>query len=269
MGAFRATRTPGLFKLFHSDDELYSPSSDHLRFIVEHCKMPAMLDLKPQTPKNLNLLARELLESLAGHPEAAEIVLGGGVALSHYLEYRDTVDVNAWWRVQPEPAVFVLVEQCMKSLAERHGLSYRHRKWGETESLELLRGSQKQFSFQISKRTLYLDQAISAEWQPVWIETLRDNVGSKMTALVERGAPRDLRDIFELCTRCFITKEECWQLWCIKNPERDPREGPEKVLFHIERLELQRPLEKISSPTERNMAAALREWFRKVFCATS
>lgn len=231
--------------------------------------IPAMLEMQPTTPRNLNPLARELLESLAGHPEAAEIVLGGGVALSHYLEYRDTVDVDAWWREQPTAAVFELAERCMTDIAERHGLSYRHRKWGETESLELLRGSQKQFSFQISKRTLYLDEAIPAEWQPVWIETLRDNVGSKMTALVERGAPRDLRDVYELCTRSIVTKDECWHLWRIKNPERDPREGPDKVLFHIERLELQRPLEKITVPNERAKAAALREWFRNVFCVTS
>ena len=37
-----------------------------------------MQDMRPKMPKNLNPLARELLESLAGHPEAAEIVLGGG-----------------------------------------------------------------------------------------------------------------------------------------------------------------------------------------------
>lgn len=225
-----------------------------------------MQEMKPVTPKNLNPLARELLESFAGHPEAAEIVLGGGVALSHYLEYRDTVDVDAWWRTESRQEVMQFVESCMKSLATAHGLDYRRRTWGETESLELLRGSQKQFSFQISRRTLYLDDAIPAEWQPLWIETLRDNVGSKMTALVERGAPRDLRDVHELCTRNIVTVEECWELWRIKNPARDPREGPEKVLFYVERLELQRPLEKISSPNERLKAAALRLWFRDVFC---
>lgn len=121
-----------------------------------------------------------------------------------------------------------------------------------------MRGSQKQFSFQISRRTLYLDDAIPAEWLPLWVETLRDNVGSKMTALLERCAPRDLRDVHELCTRKIVTMEECWELWRIKNPARDPREGPEKVLLYVERLELQRPLEKINTPNERLKAAALR-----------
>ena len=50
--------------------------------------LASMPDRRPQAPKNLNPFSRELLESMAGHPEAAEIVIGGGVALSHYLEYR-------------------------------------------------------------------------------------------------------------------------------------------------------------------------------------
>lgn len=222
--------------------------------------------MQPVTPKNLNPFARELLESFAGHAEAAEIVLGGGVALSHYLEYRDTVDVDAWWRTEPSEDVLRFVESCMKALAAKHGLDYRRRTWGETESLELLRGSQKQFSFQISQRTLYLDTALPAEWQPLWIETLRDNLGSKMTALVERGAPRDLRDVHELCAHGLASIEECWHLWRVKNSERDPREGPEKVLFFVERLEMQRPLEKIQVPAERERASALRHWFREVLC---
>lgn len=36
--------------------------------------------------------------------------------------------------------------ECMKALATRRGLDYRHCIWGETASLELLRGSQTQFS---------------------------------------------------------------------------------------------------------------------------
>ena len=90
--------------------------------------IPAMLEMQPTTPRNLNPLARELLESLAGHPEAAEIVMGGGVALSHYLEYRDTEDVDAWWREQATAAVFELAERCRTYIAERHCLSYRHRR---------------------------------------------------------------------------------------------------------------------------------------------
>ena len=68
---------------------------------------------RPQPPDNLHPFSRELLESLTGHSEAAEIVIGGGVALSHYLQYRDTVDLDAWWRAEPraEALVFRLARQ--------------------------------------------------------------------------------------------------------------------------------------------------------------
>lgn len=221
--------------------------------------------VQPTTPKNLNPLARELLESFAGHPEAAEIVLGGGVALSHYLEYRDTVDVDAWWRTESRQDVMQFIEGCMKSLAAKRGLDYRRRTWGETESLELLRDSQKQFSFQISRRTLYLDEAIPAEWRPLWIETLRDNVGSKMTALVLRGAPRDFLDIYELVSRSVISISDCWELWSHKNPGVSVDEAMRKVFARMESIALMRPLETIQSKASRDSAALVRAWYRDTF----
>jgi hypothetical protein len=225
-----------------------------------------MRDIHPKPPQNLNPYARELLDALAGHPEASQIVLGGGVALSHYLEYRGTVDVDAWWRTDANRDTRDLAHRLMEDLAERHGLQFRLRRWGDTESYELLRDARKVFSFQISTRTRYLDPPQEGDWTPVMIETLRDNVASKMTALVERGAPRDLRDIYELCKRGVVSIEECWQLWKEKESGREAEEGRAKVRFHIERLELQRPLEKIGSPDERAAAAALRQWFGSSFC---
>jgi len=225
-----------------------------------------MRDIRPTPPKNLNPYAQELLDALAGNPEAAQIVLGGGVALSHYLEYRGTVDLDAWWRQQANPATRQLAQRAMGALATKHGLKFQLRNWGDTESYELLRDNKKVFSFQISARTSYLDTPRPGHWDPILIETLRDNVASKMNALVERGAPRDLRDIHELCTRQILTCSECWQLWADKNPERDLQDGARKVLFHVERLELQRPLERIISPDERASVTTLRRWFKEVFC---
>ena len=221
--------------------------------------------MQPTTPKNLNPLARELLEMLAGHPEAAEIVLGGGVALSHYLEYRDTVDVDAWWKTAPRSEVMNFIEGCMQSLAAAHALDYRLRTWGETASLELLRGSQKQFSFQISKRTLFLDDAIPAKWQPLWIETLRDNVGSKMTALVQRGAPRDFMDIYELVNRSIITITDCWELWTLKNPGVAVDEAKRKILARMKSIALARPLESIGPQAARESTALVRSWYCHTF----
>jgi predicted nucleotidyltransferase component of viral defense system len=98
------------------------------------------------------------------------------------------------------------------------------------------------------------------------IETLQDNVASKMTALVERGAPRDLRDIYELCSRGFVSVKACWSLYSLKNPGQTSAAGAAKVLFAVERLELQRPLDTISDIALRDQAARLRSWYREVFC---
>lgn len=219
----------------------------------------------PQPPGNLHPLSRELLERLAGHAEAAEIVIGGGVALSHYLEYRPTVDLDAWWQREPRADVMALLESTMQALALRHGFEYHRRSWGETESLELLQGREKQFSFQISRRTIALDEAIPSQWEPVCIETLRDNVASKMMALVQRGAPRDFLDIYQLCTRDVMTVAACWQAFTEKGLGIEIDEAKRKVIGRLAMIEASRPLETIQPEEARKQAEGVREWFYRVF----
>jgi len=233
--------------------------------IGSHAKIPAMSTPQPKPPTTLHPLSRELLESLAGHPEAADIVIGGGVALSHYLEYRDTVDLDAWWRAEPRADVLAFLETTMREIAVRHGLGFRRRSWGETESLELLRGTVKQYSFQISRRTLALDDTTCSIWQPVRIETLRDNVASKMTALVQRGAPRDFLDIYHLCTRNVTTAADCWAAFMAKNPGIPINEAKQKILARLAMIESTRPLETIQPVEARDHAAQVRDWYYRVF----
>ena len=222
---------------------------------------------QPNPPKNLHPLSRELLESLVGHSQAAEVVIGGGVALSHYLEYRTTVDLDAWWRAEPRADVLSFLEAVMQALASRHGLDYRRRSWGETESLELVRDNRKQFSFQISRRTLSLDAAIPSVWQPVCIETLRDNIASKMTALVQRGAPRDFLDIYQICTREVMTMTDCWDSFTTKNPGVTVAEAKQKIIARLAMIETTRPLETIANGDAREQAARVRDWYHRVFAA--
>jgi hypothetical protein len=90
-----------------------------------------MREVVPKRPQNLNPYARELLDALQGHSEAADIVLGGGVALSHYLEYRGTVDADAWWRKEANAVTRRLLQSSMESLARKHWLEHRLRVWGD------------------------------------------------------------------------------------------------------------------------------------------
>lgn len=136
--------------------------------------------------------------------------------------YRDTFDLDAWWAVSPTGPANALLDESMQAVARRHGLACGRRSWGETVSLELMDGPRKMFSLQIAPRDRYLDATLVAAWSPVRIESLRDNVASKMTALVERGAPRDLRDIHELCRRGLVFNAQCWELYEQKNPGRAP-----------------------------------------------
>jgi hypothetical protein len=223
----------------------------------------------PIPPQSLSTLAREVLERLAKQPAAAEVVLGGGVALAHYLDYRTTHDLDAWWASGPTAVADRLLTDVMQAVATRHGLTLTKRCWGETASLELADGQRRVFSLQIATRDRWLDVPLVAAWPPVRIETLRDNVAAKMTALVERGAPRDLRDVHQLCLRGLVGVDECWDLYRRKNPDRSPRHAAAKVLHAVERLEMQRPLDTIEEEASRRDAEAVRRWYRDVFCRIS
>lgn len=224
-------------------------------------------DLQPKVPSNLSPYARELLERLCSQPEAKAFVLGGGVALSHYCEYRPTFDLDAWWMATPDEKAWGAATEIMRDLAAKHGLDYLERGWDETRSSEWRSGSNKVFSFQVSRRTVTLDPPMQSAWSPVQIESFRDNVAGKMNALVARCAPRDIVDVFELCQHGYVNPSECWILWRRKNADRDPEAARGEVLRHLAGLEGRRPLEKITKPDERVRAAAVRTFMKTIFCA--
>ncbi len=226
-------------------------------------------EIHPVPPRRLSGFAREVLELLAGHPSAAEIVIGGGVALAHYLDYRDTFDLDAWWATAASAGATAVMAEAMTEVARRHGLSFTSRSWGETLSFELNDGSRKVFSLQIAARDRYLDEPLEAAWPPVRLETLRDNIASKMTALVERAAPRDFRDIHAICAAGLMTPDGCWKLYQAKHPAQDRRAAAAKILHALTRLELQRPLHTILTEPERQSAAEVRRWYREVLCRES
>ena len=224
-----------------------------------------LADAQPIPPQHLHPLARQLLERLSGHPAAAEIVIGGGVALAHYIDYRDTVDLDAWWREKRSVQAIGFIEEAFADVAAKHGCALHHRGWGDTDSFELVAVDRTVFSFQISERSHYLAEPIKAAWPPVLIETLADNLASKLTALVQRGAPRDFVDIYEAVHRGLIDPETCWQLWQRKNVSVALGEAKRKVMARLEHLEVSRPLESIQDSKQLARAQAVRRWYRDVF----
>src|SRR5205085_6108341 len=105
-------------------------------------------------------------------------------------------------------------------------------------------------------------------WPPIQIETLADNIGSKMNALVDRGAPRDFLDIRAIVQQGLMAASQCWDFWARKNSGQDLTAAKQKVLLHLDALEARRPLESIKSPDERRHMQATREWFRRDFLRT-
>lgn len=219
----------------------------------------------PRKPAVLPAYAEEILAKLREYPESKEIVLGGHLALKHYLDYRQTHDIDAWWREARSTAAEAAIRAVMAEVAQRHALHLAERSFGEVTSFEFLSAGRKVFSFQIAPRSLYLCEPVLSPWPPLLLESFQDNIAAKMNALVNRGAPRDFLDIQRAVEEGLLTVEDCWTLWQRRNPEETITSGHEKVLFHLAALETRRPLVQIQDPAERERVSQTRSWFRERF----
>jgi hypothetical protein len=215
-----------------------------------------------QKPNPIDPLADLVLERLRRRPESAEVVLGGYFALQHYVNYRKTHDIDAWWKNRANPVAEAAIREVMQAVAVDEGLRYAERKFGETVSFELLEPEGKKLSFQIATRSIEIGPPQQSPWSPILLESLRDNIGSKMNALVNRGAPRDFTDIQMAVRSGLVTPQDCWGLWQEKNPGEPIDPARQKVLLHLSGLEQRRPLDTIPDPAIREQAQHTREWIR-------
>jgi hypothetical protein len=208
------------------------------------------------------------LEALAGQGLGHKITLGGAFGLLHYLDYRETNDVDAWWAETTSTHEKDQIVEVVRDVLAKAG-EVRVRQWGDVVSIELLQDSRKVFSFQIASRSARLGTPQLAPWTDVLLDSFQDLIASKMVALVERGAPRDFRDIHAVCQNQLCTAVECWELW----RQRQQRAGGSTdsdrarlaVRTHLGRIAAQRPLASIEDPEERAAAARVRTWFEKEF----
>lgn len=101
------------------------------------------------------------------------------------------------------------------------------------------------------------------------IDSLPDLVASKMVALVERGAPRDFRDIHALCHSGLMTPGECWGLWRLRQQragsDTDAHRARLALSTHLSRIAQHRPLKNIADADDRADAESLRTWFTTEF----
>jgi len=227
-----------------------------------------MKTIQPHKPSNLSRYAQVCLQALVEAGLSNYLSLGGAVGLFHYLDYRATHDVDAWWsEAVTERQKRDVVDTLTVTLSEFGRVSVRS--WGDVVSVELLQENKVVFSFQIAARTIRLQEPVSAGWIDVPLDSLPDLLAAKMTALVERGAPRDFLDIYSLCEAGVVTVDECWSTWrqrqVISGDNGDLSRARLAIETHLLRIALHRPLEKIADPGQREQARRVREWFSNVF----
>ena len=223
---------------------------------------------EPRRPHQLSDYAARTLQALADQDLGHKISLGGALGLLHYLDYRSTHDVDAWWAPsateEDRKRVLATIEAALQPFGE-----IGTRSWGEVVSVELKIAGKKVFSFQIASRSAQLTAPERLPWADVSLDSLTDLIASKMTALVERGAPRDFRDVYTLVDRGLSSARECWAFWA----ERQEKVGSDvdrnrarlAVQTHLARIAQYRPLEKITDASQREEAARVRSWFEEEF----
>ncbi len=222
---------------------------------------------EPKRPSQLSEYAARTLQAVADEGLGHKISLGGALGILHYLDYRATHDVDAWWipsttEVEREQ-ILQTIEKSLQPLGD-----VRRRSWGEVVSVELKVSGKTVFSFQIASRSTRLADLERLPWTDVALDSLPDLIASKMAALVERGAPRDFRDIYALCDSGLTTAQECWGLWAERlrkaGNEADRQRALLAVQTHLARVAKHRPLEAIPEADQRDEAVRVRSWFAEV-----
>ncbi len=221
-----------------------------------------------QRPSNVPDHAELCLKAISDANLGDKISLGGAFGLLHYLDYRATYDVDAWWASSATSQERQMVIDAVIAALTPLG-KVRTRAWGDVVSIELGEGKRKVFSFQIAQRSAQLQPSTPLPWADSLLDSLDDLIASKMVALVERGAPRDFRDIYAVCQAGLVTVEQCWELWrrrqTLAHSDADRERANLALQIHLERIALHRPLEQITDLSERAEAEQLRLWFSQEF----
>lgn len=225
--------------------------------------------MEPRTPGRLSSEARACLQALGEAGLGRAVSLGGALALSYYHDYRDTHDVDAWWDEDASTADREAVVRCMTDTLRGFG-EVRMRAWGDVVSVDVAREGRVVFGFQVARRSARLEAPVAAPWPPgVLLDSFDDVLASKMVALVERGAPRDFRDVHAVCEASLTDGGRCWSLWDRRQRAAGADASRSRarlaVQSHLARIELHRPLDAIPDAEDRSRARRVRTWFKGAF----
>ena len=172
--------------------------------------------------------------------------IGGAFGLAHYYEYRTTHDIDAWWATDATRVIRSQIISVIEKTLSVFG-QIRTRAWGDVVSIDLRQNNRSIFSFQIAARSILLQAEITGIWQgDIRLDSFEDLIASKMTALVNRGAPRDFLDIYTLCEKQLTSISICWQLWQKRQQLSDENDDFARaklaVQANLARIEATRPI---------------------------
>jgi len=210
---------------------------------------------------SLSPLVWSILERLGSHAASSELEIGGGIALWHYIPHRQTNDIDAWW-AQESPAAAAAIQETMMAAALEHDLSLLHRNQSAYQSWDLKKNGKTFFAFQIARKTNRVEPPGPAKWGSLRMETLPENLANKMSALAQRGAPRDILDIATVLKAGLISPQTCWELWQRKHPEVEVKIAQANVLKYLNALAARKPLQTIADQEQRAQASENREIIR-------
>ena len=102
--------------------------------------------VQPSRPTNIPTYAEACLQALVTNQLNDRISLGGAFGLLHYLDYRSTHDVEAWWNTSTTTQDKEQVIKIIKTALSQYG-QVQQRTWGDVVSIELIQANKTVFSF--------------------------------------------------------------------------------------------------------------------------
>ena len=214
-------------------------------------------------PCELSPITWSILELLGQDDASAGLEIGGGIALWHYSPHRTTNDIDAWWLDESENARDA-IDRTMATVAVNYGLELSHRRQPGYESWDLKKQGKAVFAFQVARKSGRVEAPAKTTWGHLKMESFPENLASKMNALVQRGAPRDILDVATVLKIGLASIRECWCLWKKKRPDVPTLEAQANILKYLNALDARRPLDSIADAHERAKAQESRSSIRRL-----
>jgi hypothetical protein len=144
--------------------------------------MESRNSLQPHRPTHIPHYAEICLQALVASGLNDKISLGGAFGLLHYLDYRPTHDVDAWWDASATNHDKNRTVEVLESALSPYG-GVQTRTWGDVTSVELMQEDKTVFSFQIVQRSVQLEPSVSTTWIAVPLDSFEDLVASALSRL--------------------------------------------------------------------------------------